>query len=848
MNVGALSFHDAAELSKGTLGSCDSMWQMRAQLAHADLPLFTSMHACLAMPMSAVCAGAQDESAAASHHSLAHSADPSAQSDHLPDQQVRQSGYPGSESDNSAAESDNSAAEYSLSVSHQSAHKDAAVQHHLPAFAAAAKLAVSEASLPQSGHQTQLLTDPLEIQISDGASLLSSVSPGMQPSSQSPRDRSVIQLSDHDQMPSAVTPDVGSPLQCGMQSTAAVTGGRAVGRNGGVTNAADGEPLSAIPADGIAAATKHPNNEMPAHAGMSHDKQGSRSSSSSSKGINTSQKATVSKPLMSSYEPEHPQANSTIEMNSIGSASDFPHTLRGVYANASTKLQYNAADVTKLPFAAQEPQATASLGARARGGDEFLGQAAKSSASPPALASNAATHSSPQALKASGSLQPHASTVARPQPDQIAGAVTPIACHAGQHALNAPAQPLQAGPGWSAQGATASSQPLRQRAPPLSTVSDRLKSGSDAVTRARAAAGQTNSQSAVSVQAGLQRNAVTSAQPETQVDADLQWPSHEDALRSDIMGTAGCRITRRLVQQILQPAPEPSAVPNTSVKDAAANKGSHSISVGKPPKVVGKPPSRLIGQTGTGKSKSAAIPAAVGSPSASAVGIPLSSQGRNAQQPMATVKASAISHPQQSMPAALVKASKAKMIKQETAAAAASRAFPTAPTTFKQPKTRSVSELIQMTPPTAKAIASTPPVVASTSPAAAAAAAAAVKGTSAAARSASIEVQDALPAVANAAMPSKKAHKLGKASDAAQGPDGVGKSTKTINNSRAPKAEMTSNSSRPTGVPSSDDSASDAADTQTGGSAKPTTSCLKRQSDSSVRSDAPKKARVSRYQ
>ncbi len=804
------------------------------------------MHACLSNPMSAVCAGAQDESAAASHHSLANSADPTAQSDHLPAQQVRQSGYPGSESDNSAAESDNSAAEYSLSVPHQSAHKDAAVEHHLPAFAAAAKLAVSEASLPQSGHQTQLLTDPLEIQISDGASLLSSVSPGMQPSSQSPRDRSVLQLSDHDQTPSGVTPDVSSPLQCGMQCTAAVTGGPAVGRNGGSTNAADGEPSSAIIADGIAAATKHPNNGMPANAGMSCDKHGSRSSSSSSKGVNTSQKATVSKPLMSSYEPKHPQANSTIQMNSVGSASEFPHTLRSAYADASTQLQYNAADATKLPCAAvQNPPATASLGACARADDQFLEQAAKAAASPPALASNAATHSSPQALKASGSLQPHASMVARPQPDQIAGAVNPIACHAGQLALNAPAQPLQAGPGWSVQGATASSQPLRQQAPPVSTVSNRLKPGSDAMTRARAAA-QTNSQSAAaSVQAGPPSNAVTSVQPETQVDADLQWPNHEDALRSDIMGTAGCRITRRLVQQILQPASEPSAVPNTSMKNGATTNGAHSILVGKPPKVVG---SRLKGQTGTGKAKSAGKFAAVSGPSASAVGIPLSSQGRSAQQPMATAKASAISHPQQSTPAASVKASKAKMIKQEPAAAAAHQAFPSAPTRFKQPKTRLVSELFQMTPPTAKAIASTPPVVASTSPAAAAAAAAA-KDTSAAVKSASVAVQDALPAVADAARLSKKAHKLGKASDAAQGPDGVGRSTKFVNNSRAPKAKITSNSSRPTGVQGLDDSASDDGDTQTGGpAAEPTTSCLKRQCDSPVRSDAPKKAKVSCYQ
>ena len=147
-----------------------------------------------------------------------------------------------------------------------------------------------------------------------------------------------------------------------------------------------------------------------------------------------------------------------------------------------------------------------------------------------------------------------------------------------------------------------------------------------------------------------------------------------------------------------------------------------------------------------------------------------------------------------------------------------------------------------MTPPTAKAIALTPPVVAS-------AAAAAAKDTSAAVKSASVAVQDALPAVANAARPSKKAHKLAKASDAAQGPSGVGKSTKTVNNTRAPKAEMTSHSSRPTGVQSSDDCASDAGDAQTGGSAaKSTTSCLKRQSDSYVRSDALKKARVSRFQ
>lgn len=522
--------------------------------------------------------------------------------------------------------------------------------------------------------------------------------------------------------------------------------------------------------------------------------------------------------------------------------------LRGAYADASMQLQYNAAYVTKLPFVAvQDLQATASLGACLGAGDDFLRQAAKSSASPPVLPSNTAAHSSLQALKASGSLQPHALMVARPQPDQMARAINPIACHAGQHALNASAQPLQAGPGWSAQGAIASSQPLRQQAPSLSTVSNRLKPGSDAVNHARAAAAQTNSQSAASVQAGPQSNAVTSVLPETQVAADLQWPNHEDALRSDIMGTAGCRITRRLVQQILQPAPEVSTVPSSSVGNAPANKGSHSISVGKPSKIVGKPPPRLKGQTGTGKAKSAANFAGVSGPLASAVGIPLSSQGHSAQQPMTTAKASAISHPQQSMPAALVKASKANMIKQEPAAAAASRAFPIAPSRFKQPKTRSVSELIQMTPPTAKAIA-TPPVAASKSPAAAAAAAAA-KDTSAAAKSASFAVQDALPAVVNAARPSKKALQLGKASDAAQGPDEVGKSIKTVNNIGAPKAEMTSNSSRPTGVQSSDDSASDAADTQTGGSAaEPTTSCLKRQSDSSVRSDAPKKARVSRYQ
>ena len=828
-------------------------WVLNCHMQVWDLfqPLLTSMHACLAMPMSAVCAGAQDESAAASHHSLANSADPSAQSD-LPAQQGRQSGYPGSESDNSAADSDSSAAEDSLSVSHQLADKDAAVKYHLPAFAAAAKLAVSEASLPQSGHQTQLLTDPLESQICDGASLLSSVSPGIHPSSLSPRDQSVLQLSHHDQTPSAVTPDVRSPLQCGMQCTAAVTGSHAVGRNGGSTNAADGEPSSAIIADGIAAATKHPNNGMPANAGMSCDKQGSRSrsSSSSSKGIDTSQKATVSKPLMSSYEPQHPQANSTIQMHSIGSASEFPHTLRSAYADATTQLQCNAADVTKLPFAAQDPQATASLRAYARADDQFLEQAAKAAASPPALASDAATHSSPQALKASGSRQLHASMVARPQPDQNAGAANPNACHAAQLALNASAQPLQAGPGWSAQqrhGATASSQPLRQRAPPLSTVSNRLKSGSDAVTRAKGAAGQNNNQSATSVQAGPQSNAVPSVQPKTQTDADLQWPTHEDALKSDIMGTAGCRITRRLVQQILQPAPEPRAVPGSSVEKAPGNKGSHSISVGKPPKVMGKSPSRMKGQTGTGKAKSAANSAVVGGPTASAVGVPLSSQGCSVQQPMTNAKASAISHPQQSTPAAPVKSSKAKMMKQEAAAAAAHQAFPSAPTRFKQPKTRSVSELIQMTPPIAKAIASAPAVIASTSPAAPEAAVAA-KDTSVAAKSASVAVQDALPAIANAARPSKQAHKLGKASDTAQGPDGLRRSTKAVNNSRAPKAETTSNSSRPIGVQSSYDSASDAGDTQTSGSvAKPTTSCLKRLSDSSVRSDAPKKARVSRF-
>ncbi|KAL0031172.1 hypothetical protein WJX77_007789 [Trebouxia sp. C0004] len=783
--------------------------------------------------------GAQNESAAASHQSLANSADPSAQSDHLPAQQVRQSGYPGSESDTSAAELSDSAAEYSLSVSHHSAHKGAAVKYHVPTRAAGDKLAGSQAYLPQSGHQTQLLTDPLEIQISDGACLLSSVSPGMQPSSQSPRDRSQIQLSNCDQTPSAVTPDVTSPLQCDMKCTDAVTRGPAVGNNGGATNAADGKPLSASIADGIAAATKHPNTRMPANAGMSCDRHGS-----SSKGITTSQRATVSKPFMSSYEPKHPQASSIIQMNPIGSASEFPHTLHSAYADASTQLpSSNAADVTKLPFAAvQDSQATASLGDCARAGDQFLGQTAKATNSLPPLASNAASHSSLQALKASGSLQFHAAMVARPQPDQIAGAVTPIACHAGQHALSAPAQPLQAGPGCSVQGATASSQPLRQQALPVSTVSSMLKPGSDAVTRARAAA-HTNSQNAASVQAGPQSNAATSVQPETRVDAKLQWPTHEDALRSDIMGTAGCRITRRLVQQILQPASEPSAVPNTSVKDAAANKGLHFTSVGKPPKTVGKPPSRLKGQIGTCNARSAASSAAVGGPSASSVGIPLSSQGRSAQQLMATAKASAIGPPQQGMPAAPVKASKAKMIKQEpAAAAAASSAFPAAPTRFKQPKTRSVSELIQMTPPTSKAIASTPPVVASTSPAAAAAAAA--KDTSAAVKSASIAVQDALPAVANAAGPSKKAHKLGRASDAAQGPDGVGRSTKFVNNSRSPKAEMISNRGRPTGVQGLDDSASDAGDAQTGGpAAEPTTSCPKRQCDSSVRSDAPKKAK-----
>lgn len=461
----------------------------------------------------------------------------------------------------------------------------------------------------------------------------------------------------------------------------------------------------------------------------------------------------------------------------------------------------------------------------------------------------------------------------------------------------APHQALQVGPSSTEQAARAL-LPHSQQTKSGPTANSKLSPDSVATTRARAAVGS-DSQKGASVQdephssanpsVEAKHSSMSGGEPDWQ--ADLR--DTQDAVRSDIMAAAGCRVTRRLVQQIMKPASHPGASTHSSLQKVAAKRGSqsapaskavnaagqsaaardstaaplksvprapapasvrktlgqsstakakkkpsnskqlgaaaHQTSVGRPLVAVGKPPSMLKGPAGKGSRKSAAADNQTVSARAS---LNPGSNGSSAQQVMVAAKR----QPQHSNPAPPAKADKAKINKKRKVAATAAAnatAVPASPTTsaaYKQTKARSASELKQTTSPVAEATTTVPPAKASPSVSGKAASAAAPAG---------------------AVQPSKTARKLSTGTGAGKAPaDAI----KPVNGSIAPRPDINSNSSRHA-VPGADKlasgsgsaAASEAVDSQAVVSAAgQSQGRVKRQmSDESAHSDSPKKAKVS---
>lgn len=456
----------------------------------------------------------------------------------------------------------------------------------------------------------------------------------------------------------------------------------------------------------------------------------------------------------------------------------------------------------------------------------------------------------------------------------------------------APYQALQVGPSSTGQAARAL-LPHSQQTKSGPTANHKPSPDSVATTRARAAVGA-NSHKGASVQDEPHSSTTPSGEAthcgmsggKTDWQADL--PDTQDALRSDIMAAAGCRVTRRLVQQIMKPASDPGTSTHSSFQKVAAKRAPQSAPASKPvnatgqsaaardstaaplksvprapaPASVRKPPSKTLGQSSIGKAKkkssnskqlgAAAHRTSMGRPLV-AVGTPPSTlkgpAGKGSRKSAAAdnqtvsartssnpgsngssaqqVTVAAKAQPQHSNPAPPAKADKAKINKKRkvsATAAADATAIPASPTTSAAYKQTKTRSASELKQTTS-------PVAEATTTVPPAKASPSVSGKAASAA-----------APAGAVQPSKTARKA--PADA----------IKPVNDSIAPRPDINSNSSRHA-VPGADKlasgsgsaAASEAVDSQAVASAAgQSRGRVKRQmSDESARSDSPKKAKVS---
>ena len=619
---------------------------------------------------------------------------------------MRQSGYPGSESEDSATD-------YTNSICHtanKSAIQDDGEIPHV-------KIVASDSHTPQSDDNTQLPTDPMEIQLCtedltntstsalachDGQSLMDylevQLSDGhVAPSgnaSQSLRGPLNIQVSKADPTLSNVSPGTTSPLRCRLHDTA-------VGSNTSPAKSAAGGKETIF--GGKTFGAKAPGSG----AGDS---------------------------------PDQPEIND----RSVGTNQEL---------TANRAQRHSAA----LPTAD-----AMSLSA---------GEATRPVPATPHISS------------------PNTAAAAQPEPN--CKMMQPPSTHAAKEGckplLDSRLQP-------------SASNMLQSDLP---AASNRLKSKTSAVTRSTAAA-----QADTQVVASLHTPPATPNTGRSGVPTcdQMVLPDSDEVLRSDIMGTAGRRVTRHLVQRLLQPAAQPQTAHNHSLKQTVA-------STCQTP--GGKPPSKLVGQ-GKGKASENGETGTAGSSKAQAKAAPgtrvktdAASQGSDKQNVCKDLPAT-----------------KTAATKHEPAAAALpnvipNRTLPKAHNKYKQPKTRLISELIQVAPPTTTA----PPAGAAMATAAA----------------------------SDSSKTIKKASKPAHSTKAAAGMPHVGKSTQgskavivgvTTSSSQVPIAQGTVNGplSRQIIAPPG------AADPQKEEAAAhhPEPASLKRQlSDASQRSEAPKKAKVS---
>ena len=608
---------------------------------------------------------------------------------------MRQSGYPGSESEDSATD-------YTNSICHtanKSAIQDDVQIPHV-------KIVASDSHTPQSDDITQLPTDPMEIQLCtedltntststlachDGQSLMDylevQLSDGhVAPSgnaSQSLRGPLNIQVSKADPTLSNVSPGTTSPLRCRLHDTA-------VGSNTSPAKSAAGGKETIFGGKNFGA--KAPGSG----AGVS---------------------------------PDQPDIN-------------------GISVGTSQELTANR---TQRHSPAVPTADAMSLSA---------GEATRPVPATPHISS------------------PNTAAAAQPEPNYEV--MQPPSTHAAREGC----QPL-----------------LDSRLQP--SASNMLKSKTSAVTRSTAAA-QADTQVVASLP--TQPATPTTGRSGVQTCDQMVLPDSDEALRSDIMGTAGRRVTRHLVQRLLQPAAQPQTAHNHSLKQTVA-------STCQTP--GGKPPSRPVGQ-GKGKASENGQTGTAGSSKAQAKAAPgnrdrtdAASQGSDRQnvcKDLPTAKTTAIKH--------------------EPAAAALpnvtpNRTLPKAHSKYKQPKARLISELIQVAPPTTIA----PPAGAATATAAA----------------------------SDSSKTMKKASKPAHSTKAAAGMPHVGKSTQgskavilgvTTSSSQVPIAQGAVNGSVSRQIVAPPGAADPQKEEPAAHHSEPAS--LKRQlSDASQRSEAPKKAKVS---
>ena len=619
---------------------------------------------------------------------------------------MRQSGYPGSESEDSATD-------YTNSICHtanKSAIQDDGQIPHV-------KIVASDSHTPQSDDDTQLPTDPMEIQLCtedltntstssgachDGQSLMDYLEVQLSdghaaPSghaSQSLRGPLKIQLSKADPTLSNVSPGTTSPLRCRLQDTA-------VGSNTSPAKSAAGGKETIF--GGKTFGAKAPGSG----AGDSPDQP-----EINDRSVGTKQELTANR------AQRHSPALPTADAMSLSTGKATRHVPATPHISSPNTA------------AAAQPEPTCEV------------------------------------------MQPHSTHVAKE-------GCKPV--------LDSRLQP-------------SASNMLQSDLP---AASNRLKSKTSAVTRSTAAA-QADTQVVASLH--TPPATLTTGRSGVQTCDQTVLPDSDEALRSDIMGTAGRRVTRHLVQRLLQPAAQPQTAHNHSLKQTVA-------STCQTP--GGKPPSRLVSQ-GKGKASENGQTGAAGSSKAQAKAAPgnrvktdAASQGSDRQNVC------------KDLPAA-----KTTAIKHEPAAAALpnvipNRTLPKAHSKYKQPKTRLISELIQVAPPTTIA----PPAGAAT----------------------------ATSAASDSSKTIKKASKPAHSTKAAAGRPHVGKSTQgskavtlgvTTSSSQVPIAQGAVNGFVSRQIAALPGAA--VSQQEEPAAHHPEPASLKRQlSDASQRSEAPKKAKVS---